>query len=1495
MASLDTLRNFIKDRLRAYDPSLDTSDGSAATTEVVDPIIARLGTQPFDLDTKIFIQQRITELYPNVFTLGELEDLFINPLLTILDPVIQEENRIAIGQSLNNLALMSDEEVDDLVANSFEQREPGGFASGYVRCYYQAPLSLVITTDKAANHTSGLKFYSPTNLEISSSQMLLNRDGFNYFIDIFVEAENVGEEYNVEAGTITSFDDLRNPIKVTNLSKFVGGLPTETNEQLIQRAKDGRIEQSLNTKRGAAARVKKLFPSVKAIQTIGAGEIGMNRDILTGSDQGLAYLSFLGLLFGSWVFINTQNGFIDSSQAVQVGDVFKFQTATAGLVQSAKIKNILFVIPGPPVLYILELDTDFSLVAGQGITGFILKPGSITISKVPQGTLNGSIPTNEVHIGGFMDTYIAPTDNVQLETVIKNVSDTGNFFATLTGQTVAGSNVFSTVVPTDFASLGVSIGDSLILETGDIGVYEIIEVTTSNLRVNSVFTINAANIRAKIVKDLIVDYLEPKTVKFPFVGTSIDLNVVAGATLFTSSTNLITYGVAIGDVIEITAGSNKGRYVITAFDTFLGGKGPIVDRAAVLTETGPSYIVYTLQTGLTVPIVRPLSLDILDINNQPTGFKVPYGDLVDVRVKCDFEVRSPPKTVLQKKLFFIPDFSYLLPIADDTATPGVGVDARYSQDIAPHDGIIRKVTAHVSNPITTIEIDIPPFIFDGKKNTVMALTSERDFNFSSDPSNNPQTSPLAESKDLDVLSILNGVNSDSYMVKDLRKLDLWGVSNAGHYKVAIAKIDGELKTDIGNNVLGIIDGGIILGSGVTPLTLADFMKIFQYATDWNNASGFMESVVIPKFRDTLIFFGITLTTQQVRDFLNNVLLSSYSIGDSPKGELRCYTKEPVTIELYHEVVKTFESKIESVTTFTQLLENPIAVPPKKVRIQPLTSYGQIYPQSAEELDIQDYSRIGSMRYPADDYYYLTEAPSFLKRGVRVDDQLEYFPAINDFSSRGVQNSSYLAVTTAGSDIVSFIFPSTRNNTTALDLDQIVCIDTGPDKGTYKVVEVIQDTHPNYKVRLSKALTHSTLPYPSNIFFTTGAVQSGTSNLNDINIPASVTTDQWISIFAAASTAILTAGDDSAYLGTYKVLGLGLGFAVLDRAAVFPATTSVCWLPHVAPTTSPVPTLNGGTELSTQYVRVRTYSKTSSIKDISVDWTVSPNPVSSSSTQQIQLSSSLTTSGSVVNFSHKSPFRVIRNGLKIISGTELQTNREQGLYYFDVPVLSLGTTKEYLFKENDPFYISGAYKIEGYRIIPNNPILSYSVNETGNFKLPSRILPVGATYSKDNYISIAGANLKVSYEQSPTVQNVQQLFSSPLDRVANTNALVRHFLPAYPYIEISYTGGADTTDVANDIISYINTLIIEDNQIRVDDLIDILKKRLANQIKNPIELLALVHGENRTIRTLRSKDSIGILNPAIYDGVTKMIVFYAGKDISKETTVPDLEFTKLIRN
>ncbi len=1494
MASLDTLRDFIKGRLAAYDPSIDISDGSPATTEVVDPIIARLGTQPFDLDTKTFIEQRIAETYPNIFTIGEIEDLFVNPLLTIIEPLIQEEQRIAIGQSLNNIDLLADEEVDDLIANSFEQRENGGFASGFIRCYYPSPRNLVITTDKAAISKSGLKFYSPENIETTSAQMLLNREGFNYFLDIFFVAEKPGEDYNIEPDNIASIEDLRNPVKVINLFKFTGGITAETNEQLVQKAADGRIEQSLNAKRGAAARTKKLFPSIKAIQTIGAGELGMNRDIIDGTSDGLCYLTFIGSIFGNWALLDTDRRFIDSSQLIEPGDLIKFQIATGGIVYSAKVSTILLKTVGPPIKYLLELDSDFGtpLLFGQSIAGVLYKQGYITISKVPEGMLSGTIPSNTVHIGGHMDVYVAPTDDVTLEAIVKNVSDQSPFFETLTGVTLASDNQFSTSPSTNFISTDISVGDSLVIESGpNIGSYEIIYVETNLIRVSSILSAGTG-LKARILKKVTVDYLEPKLLKLPFITPVTDLSVTAGSTQFITAASLYLYNATIGDVIEILTGPNIGRYTIIEFDTILGGRGPIVDKPAVFTATGISYKLFSIQAGLQTPIVRTTKIDLLDTSNQVTGFTIPYGDLVDVRAKCNFEVERKPEVVLEKKLFFVPDLFPLVPILNFYATAGIGVDARYSQDIESHDGPVRVVTASGLNPIDTIEINIPPFTYDTRKNTVMALVSKKDPTFTSDPSTNPQTSPLAKAKIEDILSVLNGPNSANYMIRDLRVLNLWGVSNAGHYEIAIAKVDGELKTDPTNNIISFIEKGTLEGSGVAAFTLTDYMKIFQYATDWNHASGFIESVLIPRFKDTLTYYGFTLTTQECRDFINGTTLSAYAVGQAPRGELRCYAKEPVTVNLYPEPITISGSSEYSATTFDELLSINSTVPRKKVRIAPNLGQGQIYPQSAEELDISQYTRNASLRYPADRYLYLTDSPSFLLRGVKEGDALEYYPAINDYPSRGLQNSSYLAVTTSGSDIVSLVLPSTRNNQTNLSIDQIICIDSGPDVGIYKVVEVIADSHPIYKVRLNKALTHTTLPYPTLVF--TGTVQTGTQKLVDVNIPAIVSIDQYVSIYAATNTTILTNGEDTDYLGTYKVLSIGLDFVTLDRTTNFPANANVLWVAHEAPSIIPVPTSNGGTELTIQFVRARHYSKTKESQIISIDWAAVPNPLDPSSTKQIQLPNSVTTNGSIVNFSHKMPFRIVRDGIKIISSTELSEQREQGLYYFDIPVLSLGTTPEYLFKENSPFCITGSYEIEGYKMRPDNKILSYSTRETGTFQFPLSILPAGASYSRDNYVPIVGANIKISYDQAPTIRNIQQFFSSPLDRIANTNALVRHFLPAYPYIELSYIGGADTDITAKDVISYINTLIAEDNQIRVDALTDLLKKRLAKQITNPIQLVALVHGEDRSIRTLRSEDSIGILNDPIYDGQQRMIIFYAGQDVSKETTIPNQEYVKLTR-
>jgi hypothetical protein len=201
----DAIESLLRSRLSAYDPSIDTSVGSAADIEIVQPVIARLGTFPLDTSTREFIKARIVENYPDVYTEGELETLFINPLETILEPVILEEKTVQTNQSIVNADTMSEEELDDLCANSFVERDVGGFSTGFVRAYYNSPTNISITTDNQVTSKSGLIFFPSANVEISSAQMLLNREGFLFYVDISVIAENPGKQYDMKSDPIPEY------------------------------------------------------------------------------------------------------------------------------------------------------------------------------------------------------------------------------------------------------------------------------------------------------------------------------------------------------------------------------------------------------------------------------------------------------------------------------------------------------------------------------------------------------------------------------------------------------------------------------------------------------------------------------------------------------------------------------------------------------------------------------------------------------------------------------------------------------------------------------------------------------------------------------------------------------------------------------------------------------------------------------------------------------------------------------------------------------------------------------------------------------------------------------------------------------------------------------------------------------------------------------------------------------------------------------------------
>jgi hypothetical protein len=1106
MAFADDLKSFLENRLLALDPSIDLSPQSPAQLTVIDPILARFAEDPFSTDIPTFIKDRLTQEFPELVTDGggALGDVLAKPLQLMLEPFKRQIELLKIGQSVRNASIMSDDEADALGANFFEERNQGGFSGGSVRLYFSAPTSQRVTPEKRVFTSGGLAFFPTESFIISSAQMNFNRQGSLYFMDITVRAENPGEAYNVSRGDIIGIDGVAGVVKATNLSDFKDGIPRESNEEFFANFDSVLTERSLVTRRGILARTPTLFESVRALSVVGAGEPGMNRDILTGGGQGFLNLAGRCTLYGDWLIVSNIS-FRDDGPAnsigPQAGDLIRYHPNLDGgsvndptQVQEATVLEVLSEGDG---VFLLRVDKVMTTLAQVERGAFALfKAGFITISGVPGGmTANINVPDNSVHLGGHTDVFVRPTSDSTLQGTLENVTD-GEPVLALTDVQVnnpdtlnpdidvfPGQNIITSKQMTA-ADARVALGDLFVIETGDnfAGTYRIIELNSPNVdsvRVDATFdsnTTSSQDLRARVVRHIRVDLVEPKIPKLPFeTGSLSDLNTLVGSALFTlQDTDVQTFGGKIGDTIRILDGDDAGDFIITGFDISLGGKGPIMDRVATQTGIGLRYQVFTAFDGLELPLVRIKSIEVLDSTKQNTGIKVPYGDAVDIRPTCDLEGAGRGVQVLDKKIIVLPDLvdiwgSTSGPIltGDDPTTVQDGTDARYSQKLEVADGVIKTISAFTGNDITTIEINLPPFMWNGRRDKLLALPTRKDFDFEPTASGEHITSDVAEAKIGDTITLHDGPNKGSYIIKDLRVLDLWRVKDVGHAKVALVQVDPEFPVDTFRTAINLASW---LGNANPSVVDADgLMGLFRWATDFDHPDGYYVADFLPELKAELesasVFFG---SVDTLKDFFDPLIKTGYSVGPAAKGELRLYFEEPVSCE--------FNFK-DDPTTFTGITD-----PSKVFRLDPTQEPAQIFPESVSPTPPTQWSRNGDVPVTFDDEFRLI-GDSFILKGVRPGDLLEYRLPINDIETRPTMSSSYVAVTQIGSNIVRLIFPPKDQiaDWSEVKSGQLLFIDSGPDLGAYVINSVEKQdwlvNPPVVKVRVDRVLTHTTDPFP----------------------------------------------------------------------------------------------------------------------------------------------------------------------------------------------------------------------------------------------------------------------------------------------------------------------------------------------------------------------------------------------------------------------------------
>ncbi len=1647
MAAADEIRSFLETRLLALDPAIDLSSNSPAQIHVIEPVLARFSDDPFSTDIPSFIKDRLLQEFPELATDngGMLDDILRKPFQLIFEPLKREIELVKIGQSVNNASVMSEEEADALGANWYKDRDQGSTSSGGVRLYYAAPSNARVTTDKRVFTASGLSFFPVQNFTLTSQEMLFNRQGSLYFLDIVVRAEKPGSEFNIKKGEIIAIDDVPNVIKISNLSDFIDGAPRETSEEYLGNLDQSLTERSLVTKRGVLARVPDLFTSVRALQIVGASDEGMNRDILTGTSEGFLHMAGQGAIYGNWLWAHTviyKDDGLTNNIIPQVGDKVRFHEGGPSATTPATVEaTIVSILTSTSEKYLFLLDeTPYDSTSTIDGRFALFKPGYITISNIPGGISTGfRVPDNTVHLGGHTDVFVRPTEDSEVTSVLENVTDDSPLVALTDLQVlvVDDNQVFSSSTATSggFDEFDVKVGDVLVIETGVgfAGSYRILQVddpSDGKLRVDSIFdevTSGSTVLRARIVRNIRVDLVSPKIPKLPFdTGSVSDLQTVVGSNEFQfASTDIQAFGAQVGDTINVLDGDDAGEYVIQSFPSLLGGQGAVVDRAVSASAAGLRFEVYTKLDGLTLPLVRLKSLEVLDSTSQGTGITVPYGDAVDIRTLCDLEGAGKEIKTLDDQLIVFPDLADIWPLSDDfVSVISETTDARYSQNLEIADGIVRTLDTHASNSIEEVEINLPPFLWNGKRDTLLALPTRKDIDFPSSITGSHRTSDLAKAHIGDSLTITSGPNQGQYIITDLRVLPLWGktAASTGHHEIALVQVHPELKVDPLRAALNFMtDNGVTeMVAGGDSLAV-ELLGLIDWATEFDSASGFYKTFT-DKLFTTLSSQGISFAdAATLREFLAPMVRTGYSVGPSAKGDFRLYFQEPTSVELYFG---------DEPTEFISAAGDG-----KRFRVVPDLPAAQILPESEEYTPPSEWNRNLGIPFDQGDTVFLTSGAPFAKRGILPGDTIEFYRAVNDLPARKAMTSSWLGMTQTGSNMVQLIFPPTDSaweqgaggvdNFTDVLPGMLLFIDSGPDIGAYTITKVVEQTWssnpaspPVVKVQVDKALTHTTSDYPdadhrdfaaflpgyvrtaSNSFpltlvnkkvkfslsadrgttwpssyeftfpagtysdsddvvaaleadssftalftaiadgvrvavlpaapsarvavrvdapssntaygdlqFTTGhiglgiaggATLPGTNKVYSSDFDFDLEEgDVWITLYAAQNADLLENDpDDTAIIGTYKVLDTGDDGAAyygeqelwieLDRTDEFPADDpiEVRWVVlSTEPDTEPSNTDDGGREITDHYVRVRLYQSVSETLEVeSIPWAAgASHPLLEDSDSQLTLESEvIDTASDQRNFSHMMPYRVLRPGILRMSSTTMATQREGALYYFDVPVVGYGPSEEMNVGASAGFLLDGAYKIEGYTLDVEDTNFSFSSDEQVSIVLPNAILPIGETPEASNQFNLAGQNIQVIYNNAPLVDDIQRFLESPLDRVAAANMLVRHFLPAYVFLDANYSGGSDVATVAKEIISHINNIDPDNNELRTDLIQDIIKRKGATKVDLPLTIIALVHGLDRRIRGMRSTKAIGIDDTPFFEGTFAQTYFIAGRDTSKES-------------
>ncbi len=656
------LQIFIQERLRAFDESLDITAGSPADKEVIQPILRRIGTDPFSVDMAVFLHDRLKQAFPDLATNegDAITDLLIKPATLLWDPVVRESLRIRNSQSFKDPSTLTTEEAEALGANLFSNRERGDFARGIARLYFAQPRTISITPTNFFTSKTGLHYFPDGKQDITVEEMLLNVDGSLYYFDVNCIAESPGVAYNIGPNEILTVANVEGTAKVANLRRFRTGQDEESASDYVARTEQELTERSMVTLRGIGARVPRAFPEVTRLAVVGHGDPEMQRDVIRGGGLGAVRA---GGMLGQTALDGTGRPSTSRFRVLDAGVDFTALVDPSS--PGSHVLTVFHAFSGPPLVRDLRvarvISADTVEVEEQVLAPFYanrpwsLRKEELTLSEIPGGILfpdsaegTVTIPDNEVHVGGHFDVSVRGSDYDESSLVIENLTDSApaasgvDLEHTAPAQVVLHDLVLGTSYAIDDAiyvalSEAKQFGFTLqVLDGPNAGNYRVLNVAQVSgsspvLTLDTGIPAVAGSFRWRLVDTLEIDLVEPKETRV----AGDDLQSVQHTDTLTTagSVDLSALGVSVGDTLRIFEGLDKGDFTVKALSAFNAVQ---VDRDLTASASGLNYAIFKANSsgGIQRPLVRITKVELLDTSGQPVGSVIPYAKPVDIQSRA---------------------------------------------------------------------------------------------------------------------------------------------------------------------------------------------------------------------------------------------------------------------------------------------------------------------------------------------------------------------------------------------------------------------------------------------------------------------------------------------------------------------------------------------------------------------------------------------------------------------------------------------------------------------------------------------------------------------------------------------------------------------------------------------------------------------------------------------------------------------------------------------